>query len=227
MYAGLARAYFPAIGRPRDGIVVNHCGSLCRFSREQLDAVYGTGTHVLTIRDPRAVYSSMQGLLHLKFTFEHVRKGHVSLPMLERHLEKLEAVDGVSGYLREFCDDYRHMVRHYAACPDVVRLRFEDLVRAPEAALRHVAAQTGLPWNPSLLEPTELGASHAPNSSFARQGAAIHGKAADDWVPRIEPETCRYIEDQLAEEMTQLGYRRLGAGDGTVEEAAPLLGSGT
>jgi len=105
---------------------VNHCGSLCRFGRDQLDAVFGKGKHLLTIRDPRAVFSSMQGLLYRKFTIERVQQGRISASVLERHLEKLETINSVSGYLREFCKDYRHMVAEYAACPDVIRIRFED-----------------------------------------------------------------------------------------------------
>jgi hypothetical protein len=112
MYQGLARAYFPAIGRTGDALVVNHCGSLCRFTRDQLDGVYGRGIHLLTIRDPRAVFSSMQGLLGLKFTPGQIARGAVSASMLARHQARLETDGSASGYLREFCEDYRHMVAH-------------------------------------------------------------------------------------------------------------------
>ena len=223
MYEGLAHAYFPAIGRARDAVVVNHCGSLCRFTRTQLDGVYGKGTHLLTIRDPRAVFSSMQGLLYLKFTFEQIQKGAVSASMLERHLEKLETIDSASGYLREFCEDYRKMVANYAACPDVVGIRFEDLVTLPEATMRRLAQRLGIRWDATLLEPTELGTSHSPNSSFARQGATIHGGAANDWVDRLAPATREYIEDTLATEMASLGYQRIDESGRTVLDAAPLL----
>jgi len=126
MYERLARTYFAVIGGAPNAAVVNHCGSLCRFGRDQLDAVFGKGKHLLTIRDPRAVFSSMQGLLYRKFTIERVQQGRISASVLERHLEKLETINSVSGYLREFCKDYRHMVAEYAACPDVIRIRFED-----------------------------------------------------------------------------------------------------
>jgi hypothetical protein len=223
MYEALARTYFPAIGRARDAVVVNHCGSLCRFTRDQVDGVYGKGTHVLTIRDPRAVFSSMQGLLSLKFTSDRLQKGVVSPSRLERHLKKLETIDAASGYLREFCEDYRSMVANYAACPDVIRLRFEDLVTSPEATMRSLAQRLGIRWETTLLEPTQLGGAHSPNSSFDRQGAAIHSGAAADWVGRIEPATRRYIEDTLATEMAALGYQRIDESGRTVLDAAPLL----
>src|SRR5262245_60344827 len=223
MYEGLARAYFTALGRPQDAIVVNHCGSLCRFSREQLDAVFGVGRHLLTIRDPRAVFSSMQGLLDRKFTIKRVKKGKVRPAALERHIEKLDTVDSASGYLREFCQDYRTMVERYAACSEVIRIRFEDLVRSPEATMRRLALQLTIRWDESLLSPTELGVAHSPNSSFARQGSGIHVQAADDWVERIDPSVRSYIEDDLADEMAALGYRRLDASGRPVLDAAPLL----
>lgn len=223
MYEGLAHTYFPAIGRPRDAVVVNHCGSLCRFTRAQLDDVYGQGTLLVTIRDPRAVFSSMQGLLYLKFTFEQIQKGSVSASMLERHLEKLETIDSVSGYLREFCEDYRNMVANYAASPEVVGIRFEDLVTSPEVTMRRLAQRLGVRWDATLLEPTELGTSHPPNSSFARQGATIHGRAANDWGERIAPTARKYIEDTLATEMASLGYQRMDESGRTVLDAAPLL----
>jgi hypothetical protein len=223
MYEALAGCYFPAVGRPADAMVVNHCGSLCRFTRAELDGVYGKGTHLITIRDPRAVFSLMQGLLYLKFTFEQIRRGSATPSMLERHIEKLETIDSASGYLREFCESYRNMVANYAACPDVIGIRFEDLVTAPEPSMRRVAERLGIRWEPRLLEPTELGVSHGPNSSFARQGATIHDKAANDWVGRLAPHAQQFIERTLADEMTALGYQPPDAQGRTVLERAPVL----
>jgi hypothetical protein len=223
MYRGLARAYFPAIGRAAEAPVVNHCGSLCRFKRVELDNVYGAGTHVVTIRDPRAVFTSMQGLLALKFTPERIDKGEVSASRLERHRKKLGTPGSPSGYLKEFCESYRHMVADYATSPEVVRLRFEDLVTSPEQVMRKFAERLGIGWNESLLHPTQLGHSHQANSSFARQGAAIHESAADDWMGRAEPSTCSYIEEALGPEMAALGYRRLDGTRRTTLDSAPLL----
>ena len=223
MYECLARAYFDVIGGPPDAVVVNHCGSLCRFRRDQLDAVFGKGKHVLTIRDPRAVFSSMQGLLDRKFRIEPLGNGQSSSPALQRHLSKNEMVGSVSGYLEEFCRDYRHMVAEYAGCSDVIRLRFEDLVMSPESTLRQVAAQFAVEFDPVLLTPTQLGAGHAANSSFSRQGGTIHHEAAEDWHGRIASAECRYIEDELAREMAALGYQRLDRPGRSVLSTAPLL----
>jgi flagellar biosynthesis/type III secretory pathway ATPase len=226
-YESLARTYFTALGRPRDAVVVNHCGSLCRFARVQLDAVFGQGRHLLTIRDPRGVFTSMQALLDRKFAIKRVMKGKVQRAAFERHVEKLQTVDSASGYLREFCEDYRAMVARYAACPDVIRIRFEDLVRSPEAVMRRLATQLAIDWDMSLLSPTELGIDHSANSSFARRGSGIHVQAADDWVGRFVPSVCRHIEDALAEEMSALGYQRMGeSGKPVLLDVAPLLHGG-
>jgi sulfotransferase family protein len=226
MYQHLAHAYFPLVARTRDAVVVNHCGSLCRFTREQIAAVFGEGKHLLTIRDPRAVFSSMQGLLNRKFTPDQGENGDISTSAVQRHLEKLQAIDGVSGYLREFCEDYRGMVARYAACTDVVRIRFEDLVTSPESTMRRLGTQLAIGWDPTLLEPTQLGMAHRPNSSFRRRHAAIDGRAADDWVERLDPFACRYIEKALAPEMSALGYARADQRTRLVLDSAPLLGAG-
>jgi hypothetical protein len=223
MYEGFARAYFGALGRSLDAVVVNHCGSVSRFRRDELDAVYGPGRHLLTIRDPRAVFISMQGLALRKFTAGRALKGKIPVHLFERHRQKLEVVNGASGYLQEFCEVYRAMVGHYASSRDVIRVRFEDLVTTPETVMRGVAAQLGVGWSETLLEPTQLGESHSPNSSFARTGGSIHAGAADDWTGRIDPEVRRSIEDALAEEMAALGYRRFEQGASPLLGTAPLL----
>ena len=223
MYEGLAHAYFPAVGRPAGALVVNHCGSLSRFRREQLEAVYGPGRYLLTIRDPRAVFASMQGLLYRKFTIKRVLKGKIPATVLERHVEKLETSEGVSGYAREFCDNYRTMIALYGASPDVIRIRFEDLVTFPEVTMRQLAEQLGICWDPTLLAPTELGVDHGPNSSFSRSGSQIHVRAADDWMGRLAPSLRVFIEKTLATEMAALGYRPLDDGGRSVLDAAPLL----
>ena len=208
MYETFVGAYVSVVGKDPGLIVVNHCGSLCRWSREQLEASgTGPGRHLLTIRDPRAVFASMDAMRCRKFTIKHVQKGKVSADMLERHLEKLEPTNGVSTYVREFCDDYRDMVSSHATRPDVVRVRFEDLVTSPEEAVRRLAAQLGLPWEASLLEPTEGGQPRTSNSSFGRHSVGIQRRAADHWVEHLPAPPRRYIEDTLAEEMTALGYR--------------------
>jgi sulfotransferase family protein len=224
-YEVLARVYFDVLGRPSDVVVVNHCGSLCRFNRVQLETLYGEGKHLLTIRDPRAVFTSMQGLLYRKFTLDDVRNGRIPASMLERHIDKLETVDAASGYLREFCEDYRKMVAEYAASTGVTRVRFEDLVTSPAATMQQLATELGIRWDSMLLRPTELGVLHRPNSSFARRDNRIHRGAADDWIGRLAPATRDYIERTLAEEMAALGYQPLRGGGRTVLDTAPLLTS--
>ena len=86
-----------------------------------------------------------------------------------------------------------------------------------------MALRLGIDWHAGLLEPTEFGVAHAPNSSFARRGGTIHGDAAHDWTERIAPADREYIEEKLADEMAALGYQRLGKGS-PVLPVAPLLG---
>jgi hypothetical protein len=105
----------------------------------------------------------------------------------------------------------------------VIRVRFEDLVTSPDRTMRRVARQLELPWETTLLEPTQLGGSHSPNSSFARQGATIHGGAADGSIRSTQSSARRYIEATLASEMESLGYQSGGERGHTVVDSAPLL----
>jgi hypothetical protein len=88
--------------------------------------------------------------------------------------------DGVLGHLREFCEDYRGMIARYAACTDVIRIRFEDLVTSPESTMRQIATQLAIEWNPTRLEPIQLGMAHRSNSSFRWRHAAIDDRATAD-----------------------------------------------
>ena len=218
MYEALAVSYFGVLGRPAGATVVNHCGSLCRFTPDEVDRVFGSGQHLLTIRDPRAVFSSMDGLLELK-----VQKGELSGSALERHHQKRDTVDGATGYLREFCEDYRSMFTRYATAGEVIRMRFEDLVTDPQASMKHLAERLAIRWEPGLLTPSQLGVPHTANSSFGRHGATVHQQAASDWVGRIAPRTREYIERELADEMAALGYQRLGSSGVPPVAPAPVL----
>jgi hypothetical protein len=206
MYDSLGHRYFEAIGRDFTDQVVNHCGGLCRLTPTQIDAVFGPGTHLITIRDPRAVFVSMQALRYKKFTFKRIRMGKVSESDTERHIARMEVVDGASGYLRGFCDDYRNMVAQHAGRKEIIRVRFEDLVTSPEATMRQVCGRLGFPWEPALLAPTQFGVPRSANSSYGRQGDGIHAQAAADWQRRIAPAVCTYIEEALADEMRVFGY---------------------
>jgi hypothetical protein len=207
MYESLARRYFEALGREPSHPVVNHCGSLCRLTRAQVDAVFGPGLHILTVRDPRAVFTSMESLRHQKYTVKRIRKHGIPRREVARHVERMEMANGASGYLRQFCDDYRLMVAEYATHPEVVCVRFEDLVTAPEPTMRRVAERLGLPWSPTLVTPTAFGEARPPNSSYGRQGGVVHPAASSDWIARIADSTRAYIERTLAAEMTLLGYQ--------------------
>ena len=207
-YESLARRYFSALHLDAGRLVVNHCGSACVLTRAQLDAVFGPGVHLLPVRDPRAVFASMEALRTKAYTIKRLRRQRVAPHVIARHVEKMEVVHGASGYLREFCEQYRHMVAEYVRNPEVVWVRFEDLVTAPEATLRRVGERLSLPWEPVLTRPTEFGEQRGPNSSFERKGDVVHARAADDWVERIDPAARAFIERELAGEMAALGYTR-------------------
>lgn len=186
LFPALVDAYFAQVGIAGSGnVVVNHSGSLCLFPRVDIEMLFGPARHVLSVRDPRAVWVSGDALRTRRHTFDRARQ------MSERE-------DGASKYLRAFCEHYRVMLSEHASRPDVVALRFEDLVQSPEAVMRVLADRLDLVWDTRLLQPTQLGQPRRANSSFERS-SGIDASAAEDWVSRIAADDRDYIERKLGD----------------------------
>ena len=200
IFTGLADAYFPQVGNTGPGkATVNHSGSLCLLTRDQIEMLFGPARHVLTIRDPRAVWTSEHARRSERYTADRAQRGTVTQTELTTHLARSARDDeGGSPYLREFCEEYRYMLNVHATRPDIVALRFEDLVQSPEAHMRAIAGRLDLAWDSRLLEPTQLGKPRRANSSFERRNG-VDASAADDWVSRISAPDRAFIERMLGD----------------------------
>ena len=200
IFAALADSYFSQIGNTGPGkATVNHSGSLCLLTRDQIDMLFGPARHILTVRDPRAVWTSEHARRAERYTADRAQRGIVTQTEFGTHLERsARDADGGSAYLREFCDEYRYMLNVHATRDDIVALRFEDLVQSPETHMRRIAARLNLTWDPRLLEPTQLGKPRRANSSFERT-RGVDASAADDWVSRIASADRDFIERTLGD----------------------------
>jgi hypothetical protein len=200
IFAALADSYFAQIGNTGPGkATVNHSGSLCLHTRDQIDMLFGPARHVLTIRDPRAVWTSEHARRVQRYTADRAQRGFVTQAELATHLERsARDADGGSPYLRALCDEYRSMLDVHATRADVIVIRFEHLVQSPERHMRRLAARLGIAWDPRLIEPTQLGQPRRANSSFERT-TGIDASAAEGWISRIMSADRDFIERTLGD----------------------------
>ena len=114
----------------------------------------------------------------------------------------------------------RHIQAHLAGVPAGRRLtlRFEDLVRAPEAEMRRVCAFLGLDFHPALLDPYEAGGRRMTDGVHAlskmlgdvkfHEHSAIDASVAESWQEDLAEDFLGEPTWQTAEE---LGYPRPAA----------------
>jgi len=159
--------------------LVNHCARLCTLAPWQLRRIFGDYRMLLTVRDPRAVYCSL----------EHKRN--------QQYSEKI---------IPAFCREWgRSVERYHLGNPSVTSFLFEDLAREPEEVMRSVAADLGVAFDGVLLQPTKLGEPARANTSFSRS-AGIDPSAIDSWKSTLKERPRREIEERLGPLMRRLGY---------------------
>jgi hypothetical protein len=159
--------------------LVDHCASLCLLPPWQLRRIFGEHRLVLSVRDPRAAFCSL----------EHHRPERVS----ERTVPF-------------FCRDWERSVRRYHwGDPSVTSFRFEDLLSDPEKVMRSLCCDLGIAFDRVLLKPTYVGIPAEANSSFSRRDG-IDPSAIDSWRSHLGTSARRKIEKRLGPLMERLGY---------------------
>lgn len=160
--------------------LVNHCANLCLLSPWQLRRMFGDHRMLLSVRDPRAVFCS-----------------------LERHRAGVFTERSIPA----FCRGWRESVeRYYLGDPSTIAFRFEDLVADPEKVMRSVCARMEIEFDEIVLRPTFVGAPAEANSSFSRTPGVVDPSAIDSWRSRIAARAQGMIEDRLGPLMHRLGY---------------------
>lgn len=160
-------------------ILVNHCARLCILAPWQIRRIFGEHRSIVSIRDPRAVFSSLEN---------------------KRNQTYDETI------IPEFCSEWKGSVeRYHFGDARTISFRFEDLVSDPETVMRSLAADLGIAFDESLLDPTRLGEPAKANTSFSRS-TGIDPSAVDSWKDRLDDRPRREIEERLGPLMRRLGY---------------------
>jgi hypothetical protein len=146
------------------------------------------------LRDPRAIHVS-----------ELRRRGDQAVGFPYRQLARapvlLEAFVLIQVSLAWAAAVHRHrdLARRFPGRYQV--LRFEDLVRAPEATLTRLCAFLGVELEPRMLE-------QKVTSRGAMVGeSGFDAGAADRWRSAIRPGSRRVIEGLLGRRLAEMGYR--------------------
>lgn len=160
---------------------------------EEIFATFPRARVVLCIRHPVEAYSSVRKRLDRD----------VALGRSESRLEWLRATP--EQYARHYQRVVRAELHQLRARPDqTLLLRYEDLTRNPEESLRRVCEFVGEPFAADAL----LGAEEARDS----HGSPVKGSriAANTklWGEWVDADEARRIEDEIGEDLGQLGYSR-------------------
>ena len=154
---------------------------------------FPTGRVVHMMRDPRAVFvSELRRRSEHAVTFPY--RWLVRVPALMRGFVLLEVAWAWAGAVSR----HRSLSRRY---PDRYRLvRFEDLVRAPEATVEGLCTFLGVDPEPRMLDQKVV-------SKGSRHGqAGFDADAADRWMVTIGPSEMRWLGRLLGRRINEMGY---------------------
>lgn len=90
--------------------------------------------------------------------------------------------------------------------PRVTLLRFEDLVRAPEATVQRLCERIGLEYEPAMLDVGQVNSSHQSAAGGARRG--LRSDAIGKWQDVLSTPEIEITESMCAPWMRRFGYER-------------------
>lgn len=157
------------------------------------------------VRDPRAVCAS-----------KNVRSEKYPWLFLCRQWRKLAALA------------WSHANEWKDLAERVLLVRYEDLVRQPNAEMRRMTDFIGLSFVPEMLDPGNYvggdGALWLQNSSYASETGAVNDSSLDKWRTALTEEEISFIESLCGPEMHLLGYTSIVSPvtDGAVQRLSPL-----
>lgn len=152
----------------------------------ELFAAFGASTRVICmVRDPRAVYASRA-----------------------RRWDRWGAHERLRFARRWAADDA--LTARFEGQPGFMALRFENLLRDPESAMRRVATHLGIAFAPSLLVPSREGRPLKSNSSFGSKVAGISADALERYREELDSREIAAIEELLGPRMRRRGYELSG-----------------
>ncbi len=205
LFATLAHGFAQAAGKP---IPCEQTPRYIFYARALLE-IYPDARIVHLVRDPRAVMASQK------------------MRWRRRQLAPAGARVSLYDSLRVWVNYHPYTVarlwsRATAAAlaliehPRVTLLRFEDLLREPDATVRQLCARLEIEYDAHMLEVGQVNSSHQSTAAGGRKGLRV--EAIDKWRDVLTRTEVHIMDRSCAELMQHFGYEPL------VQGAVPLWG---
>jgi len=160
------------------------------FCFKQIKELFPGAKFIVCIRDVRAFLFSYQG--KWKVTGDE-------------HVERLKKLyhPVVTSYLWKSSMRQVELLEKLVPSKDRVIVKYEELVSAPERAVRRICETIEEDFDPLMLEVT----SH--NSSDARQESGIFSSSVDRWQTRLSAEEISIGQNIAKRELSRFGYTKV------------------
>jgi LPS sulfotransferase NodH len=162
---------------------------------------YPESVFVHTLRDPRAVYVSE--LRRRREGRWGLKRAGVPLPqpLVDAALGPIQLLHTLVNWRQAVALDLRY---RRTLGDRYLLLRFEDLVREPEAELRSLCDRLGVAFDPAMLEVDVVGSSF---QSDRHAGAGLDPSAIDRWRQHVGRLSRAWFALTLGGPMARHGYR--------------------
>jgi hypothetical protein len=158
-----------------------------RWCFEDIRTVFPQGRIILTMRDPRAVTAAI---------IQRARKKND--PRFSLYL------------CVKFWLQSARLAWQQRNSSHVLVVRFEDLLREPEASMRRVCAFLGVDFTEDLTRPTKAGVAWKGNSTGGTGFRGIDTAPIDRWKETLQPNELAFVERLAGPWMQRFDYPPMG-----------------
>lgn len=143
--------------------------------------------------------------------FVHVlRNPYANLVAIRSAKRSPGSIGALRAFVRAIRLSFDEALRNRQAIAGFHVLRYEDLVRDPEATARDICRRLGLGYSASMLVPTVLGRSWGGNSSSREDfGSAVSQRPLHEWRNTVAGIEIELVNRHLSDVMTVVGYDAL------------------
>ena len=138
--------------------------------------------------------------------FIHIlRNPYANLVSIRRHM-----MDGPYPFLHRGIQALQNslyfLYRNRELLEDYHVVRYEDILTEPEATMRSVAELLGLPFDPTLLQPTSAGEAWSGNSSRGESYKGVSAANLHRWKEEVTPLEVHLVTKRFPFVLEEFGY---------------------
>jgi protein-tyrosine sulfotransferase len=163
------------------------------FYFPQLAQIFPDSPLIHVIRDGRDVVSSL-----LTMDWVSIATG--------KKFPYVESAQAAADYWKKSVTAGRRSANHPAVKGRYYELRYEDLVRQPDATLRALFEFIDEPWDPAVLEYHRVERNLAEESSASQVSQSLYSKAIGRWQTDLSTEDKATVQRIAGDLLLELGY---------------------